>query len=152
MATTTTTTVSAVQAAFVTAASAQVPNGVTVSRVWPGADATRRMVFFTDTDWSATDDAALKTGRRFRDEEYSANFEVWSFPEDGPADGARATDDVLDIYNACEEVVVKANSTVRSVAGVTHVECQPIRMEPVTFEKAWAMVLTARLSVTARLT
>ena len=152
MATTTTTTVSAVQAAFVTAASAEVPAGVKVSRVWPGADATRRMVFFTDTDWSVMEDALIKAGRRFRNEEYDANLEIWSFPEDGPADGAGATDDVLEIFTACEEVVVKDGSAVRSVAGLVNATFQPVRMEPVTFEKAWAMVLTARLSVSARLT
>lgn len=151
MATTTTTTVSAVQAAFVTAAKLEVPSGVTVHRVWPGADATRRMVFFTDVDWTLTDDALIKAGRRFRNEEYSANFEIWSFPEDGPADGASAIDDALAIYNACEEVVAKDASTVRSVAGLINATCQPIRLEPVTVEKAWAIVLTARLSVSARL-
>ena len=152
MATTSTTTVAAVQAAFVTAAKLEVPDGVTVHRLWPGADATRRMVFFTSVDWSDTSDAVIKAGRRYRDETYDADFEVWCFPADGPADGASAIDDVLAIYNACEEVVVQADSPVRSVAGIVNVTCEPVRLEPVTVEQAWAVVLTARLSVQARLT
>lgn len=151
MAVTATTTVSAVQAAFVAAAAVQVPADVGVHRVWPGEEATARMVFFTETDWTLTEDALIKAGRRHRDEEYEANFEIWSFPEGGPADGASAIDDAIEIFNACEEVVVKANSTVRAVDGVTNVVCAPVRLEPVAFEKAWAIVLTGRLTVTARL-
>ena len=151
MATTTTTTVSAVQAAFVTAASAEVPNGVTVHRLWPGADATRRMVFFTDVDFVLDEDAAIKAGRRSRNEEYNANFEIWCFPADGPADGESAMDDVQAIYDACEEAVVQADSPILAVAGVRMATCQRVRAEPVTVEKAWAYVLTARLNIRARL-
>ena len=152
MATTLTTTVSAVQAAFVTAAAAVVPTDVAVHRLWPGPAATERMVFFTEVDWRSTEDAVIKAGRRYRDENVDLNFEVWEFQHGEPDGGAEAIDAALAVYNACEGVVVQDASTVRAVAGVTNVVCQPVRLEPVQFDRGWAVVLTARLSVTARLT
>lgn len=153
MGTTSTTTVGAVQAAFLSAVEAELPAGVEAHRVWPGANATRRMVFFTDVEWVTFEDAVIKAGRRSRNEEYNANFECWVFPED-TTDGAGAISDALAIFNACEEAVVKAGSTVNgdSVDGVVHIECQAVRLEPVAFEKGWAAVVTGRLNVTARLT
>lgn len=152
MAVTTVSTVSAVQAAFVTAAATEVPSGVTVWRTWPGQRATQRMVFFTDVDWASTEDATMKAGRRYRDESYDANFEIWHLVSGDSEGGATAIDDVLAIYNACEEVVVKSGSTVRSVAGVINVTCEPVRLEPIEVDTGWGVVMTARLSVTARLT
>ena len=151
MATTTTTTVSAVQAAFVAAASTAAPAGVTVWRTWPGQQATQRMVFFTEVDWDETDDALIKAGRRWRDESYSASFEIWHLEPGTPDGGAEAIDDVLAIYNACEGVVVQADSTVRAVAGVTNVTCEPARLELLEVGTGWGAVITGRLSVQARL-
>lgn len=151
MATTSTSTVSPVQAAFVTAASSEVPSGVTVWRMWPGPRATVRMVFFTDVSWVDTEDALIKTGRRHRDEEYQANFEIWQLVTAEPDGGGDVVDDVFAIYDACEEAVVKDNSTVRAVDGVLNVVCQPVRLEPLEFETGWGVVLTAGLNVTARL-
>lgn len=152
MGTTATTTVAAVQAAFVTAATAEVPAGVTVWRTWPGQSATQRMVFFTEAEWTGTDEAAIKTGRRWRDESYDLNLEIWHLEQGSPDGGATAIDDVLAIYNACEEAVVKAGSTVRTVDGVVSVVCQPVRMEPIEVGTGWGVVMTARLAVEARLT
>ena len=156
MTTTSTTTVAAVQAAFVTAARLEVPGGVTVWRAWPGQQATQKMVFFTDVEWTTTEDAVMKAGRRYRNESYDANFQVWNLqpgdPPDDPGDDITAT---YAIYNACEEVVVEASSSVRSVAGVVNVVCQPVRLsEPLAFVElgGWGFALDARLSVTARLT
>lgn len=147
----TSTTVAAVQSAFVTAASAVVPSGTTVHRMWPGPDATRDMVFFTDTDWQSVDDAVIKAGRRYRNETYQANFEVWTFHAGSPSEAGEAIDDALAIYNACEGVIAEASSTVRAVDGVINATCELARMEPVAFERGWAVVIQARLNVSARL-
>lgn len=109
------------------------------------------MVFFTDVDWVDTDDALIKTGRRIRDEAYEANFEIWMFSQGEVTGGGDAIDAAFAIYDACEGEVVKASSPIRGVAGVINVVCQPVRLEPVKFDKGWAVVITARLSVTARL-
>lgn len=152
MATTTKSTAVAVKTAFITAAKAEVPAGVTIHYAWPGPDATRRMVFFTDTAFDVDgEDAAIKAGRRFRNEVYDANFEIWCFPDDGPADPAAAETDANAIFDACAEAVVKAGSAVQTVAGVRSVECGKASTQPVTVEKEWAIVITARLRVTARL-
>lgn len=153
----TTTTVFAVQAAFVTEARTQVEaiadaQDVTVWRVWPGQEATRRMVFFTDIDWNDTEDAYKKAGRRYRNEDYSANFEIWVFPEGGEADAASAYAEAEAIYDACEEAIIEASSPVRAVDGVTHIVCQPTRLQAVTVDENWAIVINARLAVTAQLT
>lgn len=148
----TTTTFDAVQEAFVTAAQANVAQGVTVARLWPGPDSTHQMVFMTDVDWIEVTDANIKAGRRHRDEIYNANFEVWNLkPSRHRTDSADAIAEAKAIYDACEEVVAQADSTVRGVAGVTNATCKLVRYEPVTIENAWGVVITARLSVTARL-
>lgn len=152
----TTTTVFAVQEAFVTEARSQVVgitgDEVTVWRVWPGQESTRRMVFFTDIDWDATEEAAVKPGRRWRDESYAANFEIWVFPENGELEAADAYSAAEAIYEACEEAVVRADSPVRAVDGVVNVVCQPTRLQAVTVDENWAVVINARLAATARLT
>ena len=153
----TTTTVFAVQAAFVAEAGTQtaaIPSEspIKVTRVWPGADGERRMVFFTDIDWNDTEDPYSKTGRRFRNEDYSANFQIWVFPEGGEEDAESAFDELEAIYNACEEAVVRSNSPVRAVDGITHVICQPTRIQAATVDGAWCAVLDGRLAVTAHLT
>lgn len=152
MTTTTTTTFAAVQAAFVTAAADAVPTGVTVSRLWPGPDATSKMVFLTDVDWVSVEDALITPARRKRNESYNASFEIWNLSKDSIRErGSQIIDDTKLIYDACEGVVVQADSPVRAVAGVVNAVCEPTRLEVVTFEAGWGAVLTAQLSVTARL-
>lgn len=146
-------TVPAVQRAFVTAVDAEVPTGVSVHRAWPGPDATPKMVFLTDVDWQFTEEAAIKAGRRFRNESYDANFEVWVLAESAsPITAGDTLDELFTIYNAVEEAVVKAGSTVQAVDGLVSVTCSPSLVDVVTFNKGWGAAMRARLSVTARLT
>lgn len=152
MTVTTTSTFIDVMSAFVDGVADEVGE-VQVSHLWPGPNSKPKMVFFTTIDWIVTEDAHIKVGRRNRNEEYEANFEVWNLvPSSSPTTGDTALDEAKAIYDICEDVVVRADSPVRDVAGVVNVVCQPLRVEPLAFEKGWAVVLTARLSVTARLT
>ncbi len=145
-------TVPAVRAALETEINERLPSGVKCYRAWPGPDAAAEMVVLGKVEGSH-EIAAIKAGRRFRNETYSIEAEAWVFGAAGmtPTNVGPVEDRAWELMEAVENTLA-VDPTIDGTQTVNWAGVGRIEMDVATFEKGWAVRVLMTIEVTARLT
>lgn len=145
----TTSAVPASEAAIVALVNAAITDEMTFWRAWPGPESTRRMGFLTEVFWPSYEDAAMKTGPRFRRERFEIGFELWEFADEDPSTAGDASDSAM-AQLAFIENVLRLNPKL-GIECVQHADISPDRKQAVVFEAGWGYAITGTIDVEAYL-
>lgn len=147
----TTSIVPSVLDASLVALNADLPAGVTAFESWPGPEAAAEMVVLGDIEWADYDVASIKTGRQYRDEDWSVGFEVFVFGTSGstPADPSTARDRAFVLAASVEDVF--ADNPKVGITSGGWARSRLTEAGPRVFEKGWAYRVAGRIHVHARL-
>lgn len=126
---------------------------VGVFETWPGPDATAEMLLLGEVKWPDYGIATIKTGRPYRDEEYTVEFEVLIFGAEGstPSAPKPARDRAFAVLEVLDDVVTN-DPTVALGTTVKWVELRLESAMPHVFETAWAYRVAGQIVGKARLT